>query len=434
MKNLVMIYRTVLILLPFVFAVPFFAVAATVPGSIAVSGYFRNGENLGLSALDLASALVGQGVNIANVTSNCADYAAGTYDVTGDVGVGMPMGIILSTGLITNVIGPNKYAGISTNNKKVGDADLNALIPGKNTFDACVLEFDFVPQNPTISFKYVFASEEYNEYVGSQFNDVFGFFIDGVNCATINESNVSVNSINGGLNSGLFVDNTSSTYNIEMDGLTKVLTCSSPVTAGATHHLKLAIADAGDSAWDANVFIGSQSLISAQHGVALTPDNIQKLASCGSSIPYDLVLQNTGAVADSFNLSLSGNVWPTVFTTNGTDTLLVGPLEPSTTATVSATVSIPDTICGGHDAALVTATSSGAPDVFIQSTLASSAESKSSIPGDCGNVGYVTITGVQSAINMFLGLTKVETCVDRDNSNSVSIGEVQMVINSFLGL
>ena len=55
-------------------------------------------------------------------------------------------------------------------------------------------------------------------------------------------------------------------------------------------------------------------------------------------------------------------------------------------------------------------------------------------PGDCDNSDTVTIAEVQSAINMFLGLKTVEVCVDLDNGNGVSIAEVQKVINSFLGL
>ena len=77
-----------------------------------------------------------------------------------------------------------------------GDADLDALIPGFWTFDACILEFDFVPQSPTVSLKYVFSSEEYNEFVDSEFNDVFGFFVDGVNCAKINGSSTAINNVN----------------------------------------------------------------------------------------------------------------------------------------------------------------------------------------------------------------------------------------------
>jgi hypothetical protein len=55
-------------------------------------------------------------------------------------------------------------------------------------------------------------------------------------------------------------------------------------------------------------------------------------------------------------------------------------------------------------------------------------------PGDCTTDGTVTITEVQSAINMFLGLKTVESCVDLDGANGVSIAEVQKVINSFWGL
>ena len=55
-------------------------------------------------------------------------------------------------------------------------------------------------------------------------------------------------------------------------------------------------------------------------------------------------------------------------------------------------------------------------------------------PGDCDGNGTVTITEVQSAINMFLGLMPVEACVNVDGVSGVSIAEVQKVINSFLGL
>ncbi|MBK9459454.1 MAG: choice-of-anchor L domain-containing protein [Sphingobacteriales bacterium] len=65
------------------------------------------------------------------------------------------------------------------------------------TYDAAVLEFDIVATEPTIEFKYVFGSEEYLEYVGSNFNDVFGFFIGAIgdplqNIAFIPDTTVAV--------------------------------------------------------------------------------------------------------------------------------------------------------------------------------------------------------------------------------------------------
>ena len=56
-----------------------------------------------------------------------------------------------------------------------GDTDLTTLLntgtDGLITNDAAVLEFDFVPTSSTISFQYVFSSDEYNEFV-FDFNDV----------------------------------------------------------------------------------------------------------------------------------------------------------------------------------------------------------------------------------------------------------------------
>jgi hypothetical protein len=142
-----------------------------------------------------------------------------------------------------------------------------------------VLEFDFIPTGNRVSFRYVFGSEEYNEFVASQYNDAFGFFItdpSGVkrNYALVPNTAdpVTINSINGGnpfgsiamRNAHLYRNNDpndpGATINIEADGLTVVLTLTADVTPGEVHTMKLAIADAGDSSFDSWVFIEAGSL------------------------------------------------------------------------------------------------------------------------------------------------------------------------------
>jgi hypothetical protein len=59
-----------------------------------------------------------------------------------------------------------------------GDNNLDN-VSSADTYDATVLEFDFVPATDNISFNYVFGSEEYLEFVNAGYNDVFAFFISG---------------------------------------------------------------------------------------------------------------------------------------------------------------------------------------------------------------------------------------------------------------
>ena len=137
------------------------------------------------------------------------------------------------------------------------DPQLDAIVAPDPTFDATVLEFDLTTTASTINIRYVFASEEYNEYVGSSFNDVFAFFVNGVNCARIGAEPISVNTVNAGHNGASFVDNTAGGRAIEFDGLTVVLTCSAQVTPNVPNRVKLAIADVSDPVWDAAVFIAA---------------------------------------------------------------------------------------------------------------------------------------------------------------------------------
>lgn len=243
---------------------------ATVPTG-ASPGLVTQDLSGGLTASDLAQALVGKGITISNVTYSGAAVAAGSF--SGGTGIiGFESGIVLSSGSIANVVGPNVSDSTSTDTGWAGDPALS-LLSGFPTFDAAVLEFDFVPSTNSVLFRYVFASDEYNEFVHTQYNDVFAFFVNGVNCATVPGTGqpVSINTINNGNpyglypmeNPGLFINNDLSdggdSIDTEMDGLTVILSCVAAVTPGATNHIRLAIADASDHIYDANVFLETGS-------------------------------------------------------------------------------------------------------------------------------------------------------------------------------
>lgn len=195
--------------------------------------------------------------------------------------LGIQEGLLMTTGTAIGSKGPNSSPIQSTDNMSVGDADLDFLSKS-NTYDAVVLEFDFVPVSEWISFRYVFASEEYLEYANRNFNDVFGFFLSGpridksINLATVPGTNdiVSVNSINNIKNPNFFIDNGSTTDaklrtgvnkstiiepQLEWDGFTRVLTARYRLEPHQTYHIKLAIADVGDRSVDSGVYLEGKS-------------------------------------------------------------------------------------------------------------------------------------------------------------------------------
>jgi len=171
---------------------------------------------------------------------------------------------VLSTGNVADVIGnPSQFA--STNLGEPGDPALSAL-SGEPTYDAASYTVTLVPTGSTLHVKYVFASEEYPEFVGSAFNDVMAVFVNGVNCATVPGTNipVSINTVNDHTNSAYYVDNSTGAagYATSMDGLTVPLTCSVPVSPGVPVTVKIAVADSSDGIYDSAVALLDKGIYS----------------------------------------------------------------------------------------------------------------------------------------------------------------------------
>jgi len=266
--------------------------AAPAPSASAASWTIRSIAD-GVTATQLAQSLAGSGVVVSNVTYLGDPLSAGTFSEPSGT-VGLTSGVILSTGEVADAPGPNDLSNTTEddiyNPAGISDSSLDALIAstGYSTVDATVLQFTVVPTSSQLNISYVFASEEYDEYVGSQFDDVFGFFVNGSNCALIPGSNqrVSVNSVNSGQNLfGTVVEpstnalfhrrnldsdgiplSSDSPYDTQYDGFTIPLTCRAQVTPNQPTTVKLAIGDVSDEILDSAVFLQAEGITSSAAG------------------------------------------------------------------------------------------------------------------------------------------------------------------------
>lgn len=289
----------------------FFIVTVTV-----VQGQLVTTGGISPNAL-VQNVLVGPGVQVSNVFFSGSASAIGTFN-SANANVGIEEGIIMTTGTISpgtnGPHGPNNQANAGLDNGAGGYPPLGNLV-GTTTFNASILEFDFIPFSDTVRFEYVFGSEEYPEFVGSQFNDVFAFFITGPglnpageNMAIIPGTSqpVAINNVHSAQNSQYFVSNgdgnqspyDSNPFYIQYDGFTTPLQAVSRVECGETYHLILAIADVGDPIYDSGIFLKSNSLTSEQ------PVSVEYELS---SDPYlDGVTMAAGCTSATITLTRSG--------------------------------------------------------------------------------------------------------------------------------
>jgi len=215
----------------------------------------------------LVDSLLGSGISVISSAFTGADGSAGLFSGAGDA-IGINSGIILTSGQANLAVGPNDSESASASNNFPGSATLDALIPGFSTNDATILDIVFTSDTGNLFFNFVFASEEYNEYVGTSFNDVFGFFLDGVNIALLPDgSPVSINNVNLGANPSYYINNDEdvpSPVDLQYDGFTTVLTAQALGLSVGEHTISLQIADAGDSSLDSGIFLQGGSFSGEQ--------------------------------------------------------------------------------------------------------------------------------------------------------------------------
>ncbi|RSK40714.1 T9SS type B sorting domain-containing protein [Mangrovimonas spongiae] len=218
-------------------------------------------------------------------------------------------GLVLSTGRLSNVEGPNTSLSDDDANNWGGDQDLENVLNEHNTLNATIIEFDFQSIAEQITFRYIFASEEYQEGNSNtcQYSDLFGFLIrpeneqQYTNIAVVpnTQTPVKVTTVHSGIpgacdpiNEAYFGSWNNSNAPINFNGQTAILTATANVERNQTYHVKLVIADEQNYRYDSAVFLEAGSF---QLATDLGPD---RLIANGTALcegeTYQLIAQEPG--------------------------------------------------------------------------------------------------------------------------------------------
>lgn len=275
------------------------------------------------------NVLLSSGVQVSNISYQGHAKQIGYFDGTSS-NIGLNGGIVLSTGDV-NILSPSFNGTPSPvgQTPPITDPDLLSVansVPGLigQSFsvsainDVAVIEFDFIPSSDTVSFNYVFGSQEYFGYENSSFNDVFGFFVSGpgisgpysspsgfpdgsINVAVFdsqestslgNELPITVSSICNNPNSQavynpqFFVNNQSFSTVAIIDGFTVKMRAELIVQCGETYHIRLAIADGSDASLSSFVFLEENSFSSTETNIGndVGQNGTKLVINCGEEV------------------------------------------------------------------------------------------------------------------------------------------------------
>jgi hypothetical protein len=184
---------------------------------------------------------------------------------------GLTSGVVLSTGKVTDIPGPNLVS--TSGNDLSRDFD-----PSGEAGDLAQLNLSFFADSSAekLFFEYVFGSEEFLEYGGSEFNDSVELLLNGTNLAKLSDgkivtiNNLTPNAGDRSTDHPDYINNPSFTGIaadiIKLDGFTKVLGFEGLLQKNQTNVLSIRIKDVGDGNYDSAVFIkgGSVGTIKAE--------------------------------------------------------------------------------------------------------------------------------------------------------------------------
>ncbi|MEM7075154.1 MAG: Hint domain-containing protein [Pseudomonadota bacterium] len=260
--------------------------------------------NRGASALDMAELIFGDGVTVTSASYTGDNDSSGIY-TDGGISSGVTpseTGVMFSTGDLrgftnNNPSQSNLRTGTTTASSGPNNVpDFNAAA-GTNTFDASYLDVEFTTDADVMTMQFVFASEEFPEFTGSEFQDFIGVWINGSFVElSVGNGDIDPGNLESGSSPNLFVDNTTDAFNTEMDGFTATLTLTIPVSDTGPNFLRIGIADVADSNYDSTLLIAANSV----QTTLVANDDVSNLFPTGTKT-LDLLgndINNTGGTLE----------------------------------------------------------------------------------------------------------------------------------------
>lgn len=268
-------------------------------------------------------------------------------------------GIVLTTGYAARAGNSFQSGQLSNILPTQDDADLAAVLnlPPGALKDASYIEFDFVPTANTVSFRYLFASEEYEGNFPCTITDGFALLLRPVSggaytnlavlpggAGPVSVTNIIPSTYNcGPKNAQYFGGQNTANIETNFSGRTVPLTATATVVPGQAYHFKMVLADYQDSAYDSGVFLEAGSFdIGVQ---ILGPTGVQLPASinvCDNAPQtFTASVQNPNATYQWFlnNVAIAGATTAT-FTATQPGVYKVEVLFPGSTCPGTATVTI----------------------------------------------------------------------------------------------
>ncbi|HHH53772.1 MAG TPA: hypothetical protein ENK91_08950, partial [Bacteroidetes bacterium] len=281
-------------------------------------------DDTNFTPIDLINNIfLGEGVQILNIKYEGDSKSVG-YFSNGIGAVNIDRGIIMTTGESSVASLPNNSGGTQTvsSGQKYFDQELSDAINSSQLYDICKFEITFIPFSDSIRFNYVFASEEYPEFICSQYNDAFGFFISGANPAGGDYAGknialvpgtsepVSINNVHPYKDAGCQAKN-EEYYNtnpfgsptMTYDAYLDVFSAAAKVVPCTEYKIKLVIADVVDDVYDSAVFLEAKSFSTNALKVALNTPSYDATISEGCS-SAELVFGFDQIVDSDYDLEL----------------------------------------------------------------------------------------------------------------------------------